>query len=163
VSPITLNNTLLSKVTIYYPFHPLLGGNFEIVAIPRRPDLPVTVRGADGTDIKIPRWMTEPAAADIAILSPAVVAVEALRVVYRLLSDHNHLFPSRSFADPSLQGKTPKPEGSDGANDIRNDACGKRARRGSGRQSRPGDRRSLGEVDGTRNGRRRSQRKGGKR
>lgn len=156
-----LNNTLSSKIAVHYPFHPLAGRELEIVAVPRRPDLPVTVRDTDGADLKIPRWMTQPASADISISNSTVIAFEALFAVDRLVSAPSPLIQSRDIADPSLQERIQKSEGSDGATDIQNDAGGTKTRGDDGGQSHTGDRRSPGDVDGTHHGRGRSQRKGG--
>ena len=52
-------------VTVYYPFHPLRRQSLEVLVWPRQAHLSVTVRAPDGSALKIPLWMLEPAAARI--------------------------------------------------------------------------------------------------
>ena len=53
-------NTMLSTVTVHYPFHPLHDRRLEIVSWPRRIHKAVTVRHPDGKSLKIPLWMRQP-------------------------------------------------------------------------------------------------------
>jgi hypothetical protein len=41
-----------SKITVHYPFHPLVGMALDVIS--PLAELPVTVRGPDGLDLKIP-------------------------------------------------------------------------------------------------------------
>jgi len=98
-------------VTVYYPFHPLAGTELEVVSAPRRAALPITVRGPDGLDIQIPRWMIEPAAGSIVIASTATLAIGVLRAVAALLAAHNLWRPSASATDPPSHTATANQEG----------------------------------------------------
>jgi hypothetical protein len=46
-----------------------------------RPHLPITVRGPDGVDLKIPRWMIDPAAGAVAVSPVALLPLGVLRAV----------------------------------------------------------------------------------
>lgn len=81
------------RVTVHYRFHPLAGMELEVVSAPRRVELPITVRGLDGIAIKIPRWMTEPAAGAVQISELAALPIEALLAVAALLPDDLVLNP----------------------------------------------------------------------
>ena len=54
-----------STATVYYPFHPLRRQTLEVLVWPRQAHLSVTVRAPDGSTLKIPLWMLDPAAARI--------------------------------------------------------------------------------------------------
>jgi hypothetical protein len=83
----------------------------EVVAASRRAALPLTVRGPDGLDIRIPRWMTEPAAGHMVLASTATLAITALRAVAELLAVHHLWTPSASATDPPSQTATANQEG----------------------------------------------------
>ena len=83
-----------SKITVRYPFHPLVGMALDVVCMSRLAELPITVRGPDGLDLKIPRWMTEPDSGDIALSEVATLPLEALRTVLELLAQKNRLSPT---------------------------------------------------------------------
>ena len=53
--------------------------------------MPITVRGPDGVDLKIPRWMTDPSAGDLVLSDTATLAVAALRAVTELVATHERL------------------------------------------------------------------------
>ena len=67
------------KARVHYRFHPFAGMELEVVHAFRHAEIPIAVRGPDGMDLKIPRWMTEPAASGFAVSDVAVLAVEAWR------------------------------------------------------------------------------------
>ena len=80
-TPSTKSNT----VTVYYRFHPLCTGEFEVFTSSRRSDGTLTIKDPSGLRLKIPRWMTEPHAADIAICSQATLAPQSLTSLADLL------------------------------------------------------------------------------
>ena len=88
------HDTLSSRIKVHYRFHPLCGKDLQVVRAPRRVELPITVRGPDGIDLKIPRWMTEPPAGAIQISDHATLPIEALLAVAALLPDDPALNPS---------------------------------------------------------------------
>jgi hypothetical protein len=54
---------LPSTVTVHYQFHPLRRQSLEVLVWPRQAHLPVSVRHPDGSTLKIPLCMLDPAAA----------------------------------------------------------------------------------------------------
>ena len=62
-STTTTLNTMLSTVTVHFPFHPLHNRCLDVVAWPRQATSAVTVRHPYGKTLKIPRWMLQPEAA----------------------------------------------------------------------------------------------------
>jgi hypothetical protein len=71
----------------------------EVVSSSRRKELPITVRGPDGNDLKIPRWMTEPAAGRMQVSELATLAIDALRNISDLLGAHDRLKSSALVTD----------------------------------------------------------------
>src|SRR5205814_794511 len=100
----TLHNTQSSRISIHYPFHPLAGAELDVVRASRYPEIPITVRGPDGVDLKIPRWMTEPAAERFAVTNVVVLAVEALRTVRAVLHTHEPVKPSEEVTHHPRSG-----------------------------------------------------------
>ena len=98
------------RIAVHYPFHPLAGAELELVCAPRHAHLPITVRGPDGLDLKIPRWMTEPAARRFALAAAATLAIEALRAVSEWLTTHERLKPSPVTDHARSQALTPAEE-----------------------------------------------------
>ena len=62
-------------VTVHYPFHPLAGTSVPALTIQKES---VTVRGPDGLDLKVPKWMLSPAA-HAEVSAEVVVGLDALR------------------------------------------------------------------------------------
>ena len=91
VRPTALHTTLSSSITVHYRFHPLAGTELQVVRVGRRAEMPITVRGPDGVDLKIPRWMTDPSAGDLVLSDTATLAVAALRAVTELVATHERL------------------------------------------------------------------------
>jgi len=111
------NNTTSSRITVYYPFHPLAGMELEVVSMPRRRDLPLTAHGPDGLDIKIPQWMTELAAASIGLSEVATLPIEALRSVYELLMTNEQLMQTLDKMDHQKKMFPSNQEEDGGSND----------------------------------------------
>ena len=98
------------SIRVHYPFHPLAGADLEVVRTSRHAHMPITVRGPDGIDLKIPRWMTEPATSEVALAAVATLAVEALRAVSALLTAQARVKPSPVENHPRSQAPTPAEE-----------------------------------------------------
>ena len=84
-----------SKITVHYPFHPfhpLVGMALDVIS--PLAELPVTVRGPDGLDLKIPRWMAEPGSSEIALSEVATLPIEALHTVSELIAQNDRLPPA---------------------------------------------------------------------
>ena len=74
-------NTLLSKITVYYPFHPLHGLTLAVAEAPWRRAGLVAVLAPSGYRVKIPVWMTSPQAAGFAVsMTPAICVRGLLRL-----------------------------------------------------------------------------------
>ena len=53
---------------------------------PRRVDLPITVRAPDGVDLKVPRWMMDPAAEALQCSEQVALSLAAIRAVIELVA-----------------------------------------------------------------------------
>jgi len=73
-----MHETIRSKVTVYYPFHPHVGRELEIVHRPRGADAPVTVVDPNGATLKVPAWMLLPQAARHELRTEATIAARGL-------------------------------------------------------------------------------------
>ena len=78
----------LNTVCVYYRFHPLSGGEFEVFTASRSSDRVVTIKDPLGRRLKIPSWMTKPDAAHMALRSEATVAPQALSSLAELLQPY---------------------------------------------------------------------------
>lgn len=70
-------------VTVHYPFHPYAGTSVLVLTVEKES---VTVRGPDGRDLKVPKWMLSPSA-HAEVCTEVVVGLEALRAVVGLVDD----------------------------------------------------------------------------
>jgi hypothetical protein len=94
----------------------------QAVSMPRRRELPITVRGPNGVDIKIPRWMTEPLARSIVQTDEATLAIRALHRVCELVAKHEDLISSASVEDhPPSENLSQDQEQDGGASTLRMD------------------------------------------
>ena len=90
----------------------------EIVSNPRRLDLPITVRAPDGVDLKVPRWMTDPAAEELRCSEHAALSLTAIRAVIGLVAARDaakaSVVPAASGAQakdgrvPDVAGEAPR-------------------------------------------------------
>ena len=79
------HNTISSKATVYYPFHPLHGREFRVASRPRDPALPVTVVDEAGYGLRIPAWMLAPEATHYQLDEQATLDTQTLRALIALL------------------------------------------------------------------------------
>jgi hypothetical protein len=127
-----------SIVTVYYRFHPLCTGEFEVFTSARRSDGTITIKDPSGLRLKIPRWMTEPHAADISLCSQATLAPQSLTLLAELLQS--------TIADKLEKPAIPATEESREATQVTNARSTSRHRpRGSTRPE--GSRRTTGLHD----------------
>src|SRR5262249_37524305 len=93
----------------------------EVISIPQRAELPITVRRPDGTDLKIARWKLEPGAGAVALSEVAAVELTALRTVAAMVAVRGALKPPDRVTDaPPRRLETTK-EGEDEARALRVD------------------------------------------
>ena len=78
-------NTISSRVKVYYPFHPLNGLELDVVCKSRKGDGAVTVADPEGIRLKIPVWMVWPQAAQIELSEKAEISARALLELVHLL------------------------------------------------------------------------------
>ena len=74
-----------------------------MVSASRNAQLPITVRGPDDVDLKIPRWMTDPAAGRLEIAAVAVLPLDVLRAVAERLAPAEQLPATRALTDPGCR------------------------------------------------------------
>lgn len=104
------HNTVSLRITVHYRFHPFAGKELRIVSAPRRPEFPIIVRRPDGIDLKIPLWMTDPAAARIELSHAAVLPVEVLGAVADRVASFGLLQPPAEVSDSSATKPSKKEE-----------------------------------------------------
>ena len=75
-----------STVTVHYPFHPLVHQHLKVVSWPRNSTGATTVQHPDGNTIKIPVWMLQPEAAQLALQSQIELSSKALLSLVDLLA-----------------------------------------------------------------------------
>jgi hypothetical protein len=76
-------------VTVHYPFHPLQRQSLEVLTWPRQTHLPVTVRSPDGSTLKIPLWMLDPAAARSDLHDQVELSLPTLLALAALIDAHS--------------------------------------------------------------------------
>lgn len=74
-----------SRITVYYPFHPLHGQELNVVHLPRRNDGAVVVTDPTGVRLKIPLWMALPQAAEYKLSKEIKIKAAALVALSNLL------------------------------------------------------------------------------
>jgi len=80
-----MQNTILTKVTVYYPFHPLHGLTLDVTEAPWRRVGLVTVAAPTGYRVKIPLWMVAPQAAGFELSGTPEVSPRALLSLAEIL------------------------------------------------------------------------------
>ncbi len=78
-------NTISSRIKVYYPFHPLQGCELDVINKPKKEDGAATVIAPDGARLKIPIWMVSSQAAQIELSEKAEISVRALVALVHLL------------------------------------------------------------------------------
>ena len=101
----TTLTTLPSTVTVHYPHHSLQGRALDVIAGGGLKQLSVTIRHPDGGALKVPRWMLEPAAAQINRREQVALNQALLPAVAALLEAHatalaSNLKPRDAEANP---------------------------------------------------------------
>ena len=81
----TNQNTIGSKIKIYYPFHPLCGHEFELLRKSNHKDGSVLMGVPDRFNKQIPLWMTEQLAAGCRISDKPEISLKALFSLVELL------------------------------------------------------------------------------
>lgn len=96
---------------VHYPFHPLRQQSLEVLAWPRQANLSVTVRHPDGSTLKIPLWMLDPAAARIDLHDQVELSLPAWLALAALLGAHSVALatvPEPRHADANAQADQPR-------------------------------------------------------
>jgi hypothetical protein len=75
-----------STVMVHYPFHPLVHQHLKVVSWPRNSIGATTVQHPDGNTIKIPVWMLQPEAAQLALQSQIELSSKVLLSLVDLLA-----------------------------------------------------------------------------
>ena len=65
--------TISSKITVFYPFHPLHGRELEVDCRPKKGAGSLTIVDPDGVRMKIPSWMTMPQAENYRLTDHAAI------------------------------------------------------------------------------------------
>ncbi len=86
VADIARHNASVSRIKVYYPFHPYYGRELELAYKPNNREGTVAVYIQDRNHQKIPRWMIEPKAAEYKLSSQAYVHFKALLSLRELIS-----------------------------------------------------------------------------
>ena len=84
-SDINARDTIRSRVTIHYPFHPHHGLDLEVVPGSLRARVCVTVVDLAANHLKIPTWMVLPEAARHCLCAEATIAMPSLLELEELL------------------------------------------------------------------------------
>ncbi|MDP1900054.1 MAG: hypothetical protein Q8K96_06325 [Rubrivivax sp.] len=98
-------------VTVHYPFHPMQRQSLEVLAWPRQAHLPVTVRTPDGSTLKIPLWMLDPATARIDLHDQVELSLPTWLALAALLEAHSVALatvPEPRHADANAQADQPR-------------------------------------------------------
>ena len=85
-SAIANQNTMPPTVTVHYPFHPLVHQHLKVISWPRNSTGATTVQHPDGNTIKVPVWMLQPEAAQLALQSQIELSSKALLSLVDLLA-----------------------------------------------------------------------------
>ena len=96
---------------VHYPFHPLRQQSLEVLAWPLQANLSVTVRHPDGSTLKIPLWMLDPAAARIDLHDQVELNLNAWLALAALLEAHSVALatvPEPRHADANAQAEPPR-------------------------------------------------------
>src|SRR5215469_695771 len=142
------HNTLSADnraVQVFYSFHPLHGGTFQILRGPKRGDGAVSVMDPAGRRLKIPVWMLLPECAGIRISPRPHLGTEALLSLASLIAsqlaskdrDHDNLLQTPvSGCEGGRRGAT-SPSGPDDSKGMRCRANGRSDTRRSDRSHGP--------------------------
>jgi hypothetical protein len=98
-------------VTVHYPFHPLQRQSLEVLTWPRQAYLPVTVRSPDGSTLKIPLWMLDPAAARSDLRGQVELSLPTLLALAAMIDAHSVVLttvPEPCHADADAQADQPR-------------------------------------------------------
>jgi hypothetical protein len=79
------HKTISSKITVFYPFHPLHGRQLEVVSQPRHGNGSFTVIDPSGSSLKVPAWMVCPSAAQHHLSPRALIGADNLLALAQLL------------------------------------------------------------------------------
>ena len=80
-----VHKTISLTITVHYPFHPHHGRQLEVLLQPRHGDGAFTVIDPSGKSLKVPAWMTYPAAAQHQLSPVAAIDVAPLLALAQLL------------------------------------------------------------------------------
>jgi len=80
-----IQKTISSKITVFYPFHPLHGLELEVVCKPKSGVGAITVIDPQGKRLKIPSWMVSPQASGYQLSERAEISIRALSALTNLL------------------------------------------------------------------------------
>ena len=91
-----------ANITVHYPFHPLYGQTLAVASKARRADGAETVVAQDGSQLKIPTWMTTPEAEGHAVSHEVAIGPQALLKLLEVVSalTAEGLAPLSSSATP---------------------------------------------------------------
>ena len=81
----TNQNTIGSRIKIYYPFHPLCGREFEVLRKSNNRDGSILIGVPDGFNKQIPLWMTEQQASFYRISEKPEISLKALFSLIELI------------------------------------------------------------------------------
>ncbi len=98
-------------MTVHYPFHPLQRQSVEVLIWPRQAHLPVTVRSPDGSTLKIPLWMLDPAAARSDLHHQVELSLPTLLALAALIDAHSVVLatvPESCHAKANAQTDQPR-------------------------------------------------------
>jgi len=98
-------------VTMHYPFHPLHRQSLEVLTWPRQAHLPVTVRSPDGSMLKIPLWMLDPAVARVDLHHQVELSLPTLLALAALIDAHSVVLatvPESCHANANVQTDQPR-------------------------------------------------------
>ena len=81
----TDHNPISSRISIFYPFHPLHGMKFEVISKKERRDGTVRIRAPHSYCCEIPLWMTDELATGYEITKSSEISMKALFSLIELL------------------------------------------------------------------------------
>jgi len=82
---IVRHNASVSRIKVYYPFHPYYGQELEVVYKPNPQEGTVTVYVKDRNHQKIPLWMVDPKASEYKLSDQAYIHFKALLSLKELI------------------------------------------------------------------------------
>lgn len=100
-----------SEATVFYPFHPWAGRTLRVIAWPRQEDGAATLALEGHADLKVPRWMLKPDAAQFAVNEQALLSRQALTAVIDLLARADFSAGLQSSPESAHAASRPSPRG----------------------------------------------------